>query len=118
MLGIFIPASPYLIDFFLGAKYSLSSNVFQIYLASFLLSLYITPVSTILYKLNKEHLFLIMNIFQLVINIGLNLYFIKSYGATGAAMATFGAKLFGFAFVFISIVGLGILNKDKFEQKV
>ena len=60
-VGIF--SADYVIPFVLGDKYLLSISIFKYYLIGFSLSLYITPTSLILYSLNKEHLFIVMNIF-------------------------------------------------------
>lgn len=117
-LLVFVPLAPYIIDLFLGAKYQLSSKVFQIYLCSFLIGLYITPVSTILYKLNMEFTFFILNIIQLFLNIGLNSFLIPKYGPSGAAMATLCTGMFAVFFTLALIIKSGIPKKDNFDRKI
>lgn len=115
---IAVPISPFLIELILGSKYVNSINAFQFYLAGGLLSLFITPVSTIIYKLNKEPFFIVLNIVQLLANITLNYFLIPSYGATGASFATFSAKVIGLILILAFLLKCGILDKGRFDEEI
>lgn len=115
---IAVPISPYVIEFVLGTKYSSSINAFQFYLMGGLLSMFITPVSTIIYKLNKEPFFIFLNVVQLISNITLNYFLIPSYGATGASIATFSAKVIGMVFILVFLIKYGILDRGRFDEEI
>ena len=84
--GFFI--APYIIDFFLGVKYSSTINIFKISLLGYCVDLFITPISLVLFKLNQEKSLAILNICQFLINILCNFWLIPDWGAEGASTAS------------------------------
>jgi O-antigen/teichoic acid export membrane protein len=89
VLSIFMYfSSEFLIGVILGDRYLSSVSVFKIYLIGTMITIYVTPISTILYKLNLEKYFIFINLSQVVINILVNYFLIGPYGAEGAAFAT------------------------------
>ena len=80
--------------------------------------MFITPISTIIYKLNKEPFFIVLNLLQLTSNIILNYYLIPLYGATGASVATFSAKLIGLVLILIFLIRCGILDRGRFDEEI
>jgi len=111
-LLIIIPLSGYIIELLLGSRYINSISVFRIYIASFIVSIYITPLSTVIYRFNKEYLFTLLNIIQLIANVLINYFLIPIYGAPGAAFATFSVKFFAVFFMLFHIYRYMKNNKD------
>jgi O-antigen/teichoic acid export membrane protein len=104
LIGVF--SADYIIPLLLGSKYQPSISVFKYYLIGYSLSLYITPTSLILYALNKEHLFIMMNIAQFFINIVGNYFLIQLMSADGAALTSSLIRVIGLLFV------LGVLFRE------
>ncbi len=99
-----------LVPLLLGAKYSASISVFKYYLIGYALSLYITPTSLIVYALNKEHLFIMLNIAQFFINILGNYLLIPLIAENGAALTSSLVRLIGLFFVLILLYREGIMR--------
>lgn len=93
--------SDFLIPTLLGQRYVESIPVFKMYLLAFSVGLVITPVSLIVYRLNKEHWLSIMNWIQLIANIGGNYLLIPKYGAIGATLST----------AFLRVIALVIIGR-------
>lgn len=104
VLIIFIPlyffSSP-LIQILFGMKYLPGVPVFKILLVSFGIGLILNPIALIFYSINKPDVLSYMNVVQLIIALGLNLHFIKSFGALGAAYTSLLIRVF--AVIYISI---------------
>lgn len=98
------------IPWILGAKYHDSISVFQILCVQFSLSVILTPVSLIIYSLNKAHIFTAMNIIQLVIGIVGNYILIPRYGAVGAAISGLILRLFAVVVVFGVCAKEGVMS--------
>jgi O-antigen/teichoic acid export membrane protein len=109
-----IPLSSYLIPIVLGEKFNLSISVFRIYFIGFLLEIFITPMSSIIYHINKEKLFVILNIVQLILNIVVNYLLIPFLGADGAAYGTFATKVLGVVFILL-VLFQNLVHKPKVE---
>lgn len=111
IIGIF--ASDYIIPLLLGEKYIPSVPIFKYYLIGYATGLFITPISLILYSLNKEHLFILLNIMQFAINIVGNYFLIKIFNAEGAAITSSAIRVFGLLFVLVILWKEGIIFEKK-----
>ncbi len=96
---IAITTADFLIPFVLGDKYLASIPIFKYYAIGLSVSLYIGPTSLILYSLNKEHLFIVVSIFQFLVNIVGNYLLIPIFSASGAAMTSSFIHIIGLIFV-------------------
>ncbi len=112
-----LPLSTYVIPFILGAKYKSSIDIFNILMIGEIISLTVTPMSLILYNLNKEPMFALLNIIQLVFNLVGNYLFIRTNGAVGAAWVTALAKLIAVALVYYHLWKEGIINHHEEENE-
>lgn len=104
-----LPFSKYVIPFILGVKYSSSIEVFNILMIGHIVSMTITPLSLILYNLNKEPMLLVINILQLFFNIIGNYFFIRTNGAVGASWVTTLSSLVAILIIYNELRREGIL---------
>ncbi len=104
-IGILI-ASP-LINTLLGDKYIESIPIFKIYIFSFGLDLLISPISLVLYNLNREKELFKLNFFQMIINIVGNYFLIMTIGGIGAAIVSASIKLMAIPYFYF------ILKRDE-----
>lgn len=81
--------SSYLINLLYGMSYSGSAGVLSIYIWSTIWFSIGFVLHYFLINENKTHILFWSSLFAMVVNIGLNLYLIPSYGVIGAAWATF-----------------------------
>ena len=109
-LAIGFPLSNYLIPLLIGEKYVASIGIFQVYLLGFNIGLFITPISIIGYKLNKEHLFALMNAVQLLVNILINYFFIPRYGAMAAAISTLSTTFIALFYIMFILYKEGVIT--------
>ncbi len=105
----FLPLSKWIIPFILGSKYTSSIDVFNLLMIANLLGIMITPLSLVLYKLNKEPIFVLMNVAQLIITIIGNWILIPIYGAYASAIMVILCKIIAFLFVYYQLWKEGIL---------
>jgi O-antigen/teichoic acid export membrane protein len=113
---ILLPLSTYFIPFLLGDKYRSSIEIFNILMIGNIIGIATTPLGLILYNLNKESTFAMLNIVQLIFNAAGNYLFIPSYGATGASWITAAAKLIAVAMIYYQLWKEGILNYKEEKQ--
>ena len=90
---LFIPFTDFTVSLLLGQKYLESVSIFNAFLIVHAFAFLITPLGTILYRLDKEKTFAFVNLAQLVANIFFNWIFIPRYGAIGAAGTTLITKI-------------------------
>jgi O-antigen/teichoic acid export membrane protein len=88
-----IPFTDFIVNLVLGAKYASSVSILNAFLVVHAFAFLITPLGTILYRLDKEKTFAMINFFQLVANILLNWILIPRFGAIGAAGTTLATKV-------------------------
>lgn len=87
--------SPLMISFIYGTSFESSISVFRILIVSFLIGVIVNPIALVLYELNKAYILTCMNWLQLGLNYSANLYFIPTYQAEGAALATSLVRVLG-----------------------
>ncbi len=88
-----IPFTDFVVNLLLGEKYNNSVSVLNAFLVVNAFAFLITPVGTILYRLDKEKTMAWVNCAQLAINIILNWVLIPRFGAIGAAGTTLATKV-------------------------
>ncbi len=76
------------IGFFYAEEYTVASTCLQIHMLAALLAWLNGPSGTILIGYKKQHIYLYATALSLLVNIGLNYFFIPAYGIIGAAIAT------------------------------
>jgi O-antigen/teichoic acid export membrane protein len=91
------------IPFVLGNKYNSSIDVFNIYMIGNIISLAVTPVSLVLYTLNKEPYFALLNFLQLISYVIGSYFLIPMYGAVGAAWMYVFTKVLGFVMIYYQL---------------
>lgn len=82
-----------------GSKYADGANTLRILASCFILYPFNVQFGNICEVLNKPYIGFIVNLITNLLSLSLNLYFIKIYGATGAAY------VFSFTLIFIFIIG-------------
>lgn len=95
LMILLVALSPLMINFIYGASFESSISVFRILIISFLIGVIVNPIALVLYELNKAYILTCMNWLQLGLNYSANLYFIPSYQAEGAALATSLVRVLG-----------------------
>ena len=100
-----IVLAPKIINFIYGGSYSASILVFQILLFSGIIVFINKLFSQVLYILNRQNMFLWINLVGAVVNIGLNLFLIPRFGIYGAAVV----NLITFSVIFV--ITIAILRK-------
>ncbi len=91
--------APAFIHLTLSQKYDTSIPVFRTFFIQFGIDLFITPISLILYKLHKAHLFSILNFIQLFLFSLMNFLLIPSLGAQGVALSGLSIRVFALFFI-------------------
>lgn len=111
--------SPILIQVFFGEKYVKSTFVFQILLAGFFFGIIVNPIGIIFYHIEKASFLTVLNWAQLAVNYALNIFFIKFWGATGAATSTLLVKATSSIIIIISayyFFNTSKINHEKIES--
>lgn len=109
-----LPMSHYVVNLLLGAKYNSSVNVLNAFLVVHAFGFLITPLGTVLYRMNKERTFAFINIAQLIVNIFLNWILIPRYGAIGAAGTTLATKVIaGLVIYFVLFQGGYLFSRSE-----
>jgi O-antigen/teichoic acid export membrane protein len=88
-----LPFTSFIVNFLLGPKYISSVSVLNAFLVVHAFAFLITPLGTVLYRMDKEKTFAYINLTQLLMNIVLNWILIPRYGAIGAAGTTLATKI-------------------------
>ncbi|MFF2890552.1 oligosaccharide flippase family protein [Paenibacillus sp. NPDC057967] len=101
MLLIIMFCSELLVDIVLGNDYASIVPAFRILIATYIISVFINPLSLILYSLRKEKMFTLLNLSQLLINVVLNLLLIPKYGIIGASVTSLCVYLFAAVFIIL-----------------
>ncbi len=114
-----IPLAPYFIPLLLGQKYESSVEVFNAFLIVQAIGVFITPLSLVFYRLDKEYIMSGINLFQMIINLVGNYIFIPIYGALAAAGTTLVCKLVAGIVVFwvLKKEGLLFVNFDSMSEE-
>ncbi len=110
--GVFllaIPLAPFFIPLLLGEKYESSIVIFNAFLIVQAIGVFITPLSLVFYRLNKEYVMSGINLFQMIVNLVGNYIFIPLYGAIAAAGTTLACKLIAGIVVFWVLKKEGLL---------
>lgn len=90
--GILIVIAPVLYTYFYSAEYLLSADIFRIYLL-IIVTRILTP-QLLLYALKENKMLLWSSFFELLLNLGLSLLFMRMYGVIGIVYATLLAYVF------------------------
>lgn len=115
LIVCFIPAILWakpLINIVFGAAYLPAVPLFSVLLFSYLFSIFINPLSLIMYALNKPYFLAWVNIIQLPISLFANLLLIGHYGAIGAAYTSVVIRVLA-----TIIIGLGVYYYLHHEKK-
>lgn len=119
LVALGLPAAKYIIPLVLGTKYTNSIIIFQIYFLGFCLGIFLTPLSLIIYNLNKEYIFALINSIQLLINIIGNYFLIPLYGAAGAAAISVAIRVIGLLIILYVLYKhkiFGLVNEEMNEN--
>ena len=88
---IFLPlvflAGP-MVELLYGDLYASSIPIFRLLIMAFMISVVINPLSLLIYTMNRAELLTLLNWVQLILNFGMNLWLIPTYGALGAAVSS------------------------------
>jgi len=79
---------PYFFDFVYGETYSGAARITQILLLASLFSIYWNFYGPIIGSMEKYKFMQISNVFFVMLNLGLDVVFVRYYGFVGAAIAT------------------------------
>lgn len=113
LILFFIPISKFVIPIILGTKYISSIDVFNVYMIGNAIGIVVTPVSLVLYKLNKENIFALLNVLQMIACVCGNYLLIPQIGALGAAVMFAVSNLIGLLLVYQQLWKEGILSKQR-----
>ena len=92
-VALLILAGPWVVELLLGNKYAGAIPVFRVLLILSFLTMLSNPLLMAMFPLGKVHALALMNLGQTVARIGLNLAFMPTFGAIGAALVDLGTKI-------------------------
>ncbi len=96
IIAIFIGCSGYVIYLVFGEKYANSIFPLKIILVALIFFVWTMPYNSVLYAMNKPHIFTIAAILTLFSTITGNCFLLNKYGAIGAAITFLFAQIIGF----------------------
>jgi O-antigen/teichoic acid export membrane protein len=102
----FLMATPLLV-FLFGADFAAATAPFQILVVGLPVVFAIWILHAIAISVDRERLLLVTGLTGLVVNVGLNLYVIPRYGASGAALATVVGEVVSMAVLVAGLVRAG-----------
>jgi O-antigen/teichoic acid export membrane protein len=102
----FVLFSGYLITLLFGEQYRAATPLFQILAWGYMLSLFINPVSIVLFRLNKPQYAALGNVVQFVTGIVLYTLLIPRFGAEGAAWSNAIVSVAGSIIIIPAVIGL------------
>jgi O-antigen/teichoic acid export membrane protein len=101
-----------LINLIFGSRYTESIGTFRILFATFFFSLYVNPITLVLYALDAPKVLTVLNYCGLIVTLILNFALIPTLGVTGAALTFFLTNLL----VFIVIIPYTIRRVQRLED--
>jgi O-antigen/teichoic acid export membrane protein len=97
---LLLPLARWLLLFLYGAAYERAALPFGLLLVSFVIALNFQPAAYVLYPLNRPQWIATSDVLQLMCSVGLGLWLIPIYGATGAALTVLGTRIVGAGLIF------------------
>lgn len=88
MIPIFIGGAYPVFKFFLSGVYENAFTVYSIYIFAYVMGMFATSLSTVLYHSDNEKIIALMTLSQVIINLISNYFFILWLGPSGAALTT------------------------------
>lgn len=83
----------------LGKRYADAREIFNILLFGFMISLVVAPLSVLFFAMDKPNILSWLNVIQLPLIVGLDLYLIPRYGGVGAAWSAFLIRVIAAAYM-------------------
>ena len=102
LLAIWI--APPILIWVSGPKYEDISTLLRLQMTTTWIILLTNPFGLILYAWGRTRMLAMMNVAQLIVNVGLDLWWVPTWGAAGAIVSTLVVNLIGMVTIYIGVV--------------